>query len=111
MYQGERMKTKRTFIFDTVRDRDLLAALDRLPAGEKSRAVRDALRRHFQSSLPEPALADLLDRLDEIQTSLADLRRQDLATAGAGGARPADDAGEDAGDDPVLTAALRGLGL
>lgn len=106
------MKTKRTFIFDTVRDRDVLAALDRLPAGEKSGAVREALRRHFQTGLPEPALVDLLDRLDEIQASLADLRRQGLATAGAGGARPADDASEDAGDDdPVLTAALRGLGL
>lgn len=105
------MKTTRTFVFDTASDRDLLAALDRLPAGEKSGAVREALRRHFQTGLPEPALVDLLERLDEIQASLADLRRQGLATAGAGGARPADDASEDAGDDPVLTTALRGLGL
>lgn len=99
------MKTRRTFVFDTAIDRDVLAALDRLPAGEKSGVVREALRRHFQTGLPEPGLADLLDRLEQIQAALVDLRQRGLA---AGPAGPGDEAGE---DDPALAAALYQLGL
>lgn len=97
------MKTKRTFIFDTVRDQDVLAALDRLPAGEKSRAVREALRQHFRPGPPAPGLTDLLDKLEQIQAALADLRQFGLA-AGAGSDNSND-------DDPALAAALRQLGL
>ena len=94
---------KRTFVFDTETDADLLAALDNLGNGEKSGVVRDALRQYFrlQESQPaEPTMTEVIKRLDYLQGDMAWLRQHGVSLG-----EPKDD------DDPALTAALLNLGL
>lgn len=93
--------TRRTFVFDTETDADLLTALDKLRDGEKSEVVRAALRGYFHLAHPQPTLTDILDRLDSLQDEIARLRQNGMAG-------PTD---PPADDDSPLTAALLDLGL
>lgn len=94
-------KTTRTFSFDTEDHRHLLQRLDRLPNGEKSRAVREGLRLYFGDTRPEPSPAEILAVIRE---EFAALKRTGLALATSPPEMEEDPAGE-------LKAALLNLGL
>jgi len=82
------------FTLDTEKDRDLLHWLSSLPKGDKSRAVRDALRAH----LGRGGIT-----LGDIYEAIIDLKRHGLVVQG----EPTPTADE----PPDVAAALDNLGL
>jgi hypothetical protein len=98
---------RRNFVFDDVRDADLLAMLDALPSGEKSTAARAGLRLYFEQS--EPQLSDVLARIDSVQAAIDDLAKRGVAITAAGDG-PAEETAEDDLDPDILDNLLS-LGL
>lgn len=92
-------KTRRTFVFHSERDRDILTALDALGSGARSRMVREALRGHFAQTPAEPTLADIQQELTRLTEAVARLSAGGVVSVAA-----VDD------DDDEFTAALLELG-
>ncbi len=67
-------KIRRTFVFHPVRDQDILAALDALADGKKSRVVRAALRCYFEQQANEPTLTEIVARLKSLQETVERLQ-------------------------------------
>ena len=57
-----------SFTLDDRADRDITAWLDKIPAGAKSAAIRDALRAHLQGKVN---LGDVFQKLCEIDAKLS----------------------------------------
>lgn len=102
MAKKQTKKVRRAFIFNQVQDAELLAALDSLPDGEKSQAVRQALRLFFgQQKEKSPVLGEvILTRLDEIQAAIEALRQDGVKVTDP-------DANHGHGDDDDIAPGIR----
>ncbi|MCQ3976909.1 MAG: hypothetical protein DPW09_26065 [Anaerolineae bacterium] len=67
---------KRLFNFDPLGDADILAALDEMPDGEKSRTVREALRQYLGMVRAQPTLDDVMELINELHSEVRLLRVQ-----------------------------------
>ncbi|MCK6623538.1 MAG: hypothetical protein DPW09_26140 [Anaerolineae bacterium] len=67
---------KRLFNFDPLGDADILAALDEMPDGEKSRTVREALRQYLGMVRAQPTLDDVMGLINELHSEVRLLRVQ-----------------------------------
>ncbi len=67
-------KVRRTFVFHSVRDQDILTALDTLADGVKSRVVRIALRHYFEQQTDEPTLLEIAASLELLQATVERLQ-------------------------------------
>lgn len=101
-------KIRRTFYFNSETDADLLATMDSLPDGEKSKVVRQALRMLFSRGAyePEPTLGTVLSSLAELREMVEALRRDGVSLSEPSG----DDSAGDEIDSGTLNN-LRNLGL
>lgn len=67
---------KRLYNFDPLEDADILAALDEMPDGEKSRTVREALRQYLGMVRAQPTLDDVMGLINELHSEVRLLRVQ-----------------------------------
>lgn len=67
---------KRLFNFDPLGDADILAALDEMPDGEKSRTVREALRQYLGMVRAQPTLEDVVELITELRSDVRRLKVQ-----------------------------------
>jgi len=99
-YQGVFMaKVTVSFTLDDRGDRDIVAWLDKIPAGAKSGAIRDVIRAHLRGGV---SLGDIYQKLLELDAKLA-------KGALVVGAKPMDAGDVDEPADVAL--ALDNLGL